>query len=711
MAASEQEEFEFRRRAEAEQALKATKSDPKTFGDALVRGIQNLPGDAVNTVKGIAAAVPGLVDLANDPQKMASTASSLIDKGVDIAKGGLQHVREMSSPEYQGSAPAMDKTAYDKFAEDNYNKYGTKENAYKTVSEHPLGPAMTAASIAVPALRALGVGEKMAAGADMLGTAVGKVSAPVGAAIKDVAGAGTRANAAADAMRGATTADYSATRRAAALQAQADAAASTTNATRAQKAAALAERAKARQATLGARQEAAVAASAPPEPAVGPDTTNDVLGYGVRDPALAKQAEIETGMRAADSQYRQALNDVAADRAKSGIGVSDTDTGRALIAKSEAALAADPVTRPDVGRVLADSAGGKLHKELLDTLKPETTPVTAKEAILAKQAGKTVYKGKGNTLFVVNKPDLEVVDNFRRKLGDIIAGNDEGYKGLNVAQARQMYGGLTQALDEYSMGASKTVAENWRKGKEALAPFEKTKAGQTAVAMQDGGPAATPAVNIPGRIIAGGPEVASQYASMAGEGPVKDVIRAHAQNVLRNTKTSAAAARAIAPGTNIAPFIASDPELGSAVTEYLNSLKGAEAQGQLAKDLGSRVATTGGRADALAKASGKYGDMAKALNGTSQEATAAAADYAGRLAKLQVAKPKEVSQIYKGMLEDAYKSGRINVRQYQQGHELAATAERDFALKASRDNWLRLAAGAVGLPPLAKGAWSLATHQ
>jgi hypothetical protein len=697
MAISEQEEFEFRRRAEAEQA--ALKSQgPKTLLDTVARGIGNLPGDAANTVVGLGRT---LADVTTDPSLIVKAAGSALKSGVDIAKGGLQHVREMSPAEYQGSATPMNKTAYDKFAEDNYNKYGTKENTYKTVSDHPLGAALTAASVVVPALRATRLDSLVAKGVD------GAVSR-VAPAVTKVTGAERRALAASATMRGAAATDFATGKRlsdaeAAQAQAQADAAAA-----RAQRAAAYAEEAKRRRGALTGRQAEAAKGAVLPEPEIGTPAHLSEIGDSVRDPAYAAQGDIEGKMQAAYAEHKAAMDAIVEDRRKAGVGVSDGVTAKALVKQSEALVKPDPITRPDVGPRLAKSAGGNLHEDLLNVLKENRTPLNEADAVLAKKAGATVYKAPDGSLYRVDKPDFATVDNFRRFVGEVAHGEVEGYKAIGKDEAMRMYQGLTQVLDEYTAGASKPLREAWKTGKQQLEPFERVRAGQAVVGMQNGvSVPSVPAASLPGRIVAGGRDTVNQAAAVAGSAPVANAMRSQVQNALTGVKGSEAIGRVVGKGTKYGDIIHGDPDLESAVSEFVAKTKAAEAKGALADTLGQRATTAGKRSDQLNK-------VAEALQGTSAKSTDAAAKaasvssgYARDLANLEIADPKSVGKMYTDMLERAHKEGRISLQQYQQGQMLAQSAQKDFALKASRDKWLKGAATTLGIASVGGGAVSV----
>lgn len=130
---------------------------PETLGSTLIRAAKNLPMDTVLTLKGAMQQFgpDGLPAQAiMHPIKTAQGIGEMAGQAADILKGGIQHTRDLSPAEFQGSAPRMDTAAYDKFTGDLKEKYGTKQGIYKEVGDHPAGTLLTIASVLDPALRA-----------------------------------------------------------------------------------------------------------------------------------------------------------------------------------------------------------------------------------------------------------------------------------------------------------------------------------------------------------------------------------------------------------------------------------------------------------------------------------------------------------------------------------------------------------------------------
>jgi hypothetical protein len=147
-------------------------SDSNTVVGKIGGGLKNAFIDANDTVEGLYHAPGAIANAVAHPVQTYDALKDAAGKGLDIAKGGLQTVREISPEGQRGSAPAMDKTAYDQFAKGVSDKYGSVAKALNTTYEAPLAPAITAAQVAVPALRAVGADKLIAETAAKAGGAV-----------------------------------------------------------------------------------------------------------------------------------------------------------------------------------------------------------------------------------------------------------------------------------------------------------------------------------------------------------------------------------------------------------------------------------------------------------------------------------------------------------------------------------------------------------
>lgn len=666
MAISEQEEFEFRRRAEAERGtapIAAPPKDPNAFA------------------------------------KAARITGNEWKAGTDEYKGAMKVIHDKG---LAGQSPSIgDMLAPPLAALKAFPGAPVKGVADATFGDTPIYGHMTGGDIAQIALPFAGEGANLVRGAvtelPKVGSAIADLLNGTRNGVKAVTGAGRRAAGASDAMRAEAASTFSSG------QAEAEAAAKAAS-DRSARAAALAQRAKARQGALAARQAEASKSAMPPELDIGTPAHLSDIGDTVRKPALAAQSSIETEMQAADAQHRAAMEAIGADRAASGVGVSDMPTAKALIKNSKDLVAPDPITRPEVGP-MGNSDQTKLHSMLLKTLEPEVIPLNAEDAAKAIKAGFKVDKAPDGSFSRTVKPNMKSVDELRRFVGKVAGGNVEGYGAINQIEAGKMYRDLSGVLDEYAQGAREPVQANWRAGKKALEPFERVRAGQAIVGTQKGTDiASVPASSIPGRIISGGRDTVQQAGAVAGKAPVSSALRSLVQNKLTGVKGADAIEKVVGPGSTIGDAIKTDGDLSSAVQEYLNQTKAAERFGTHAEDLGKRAASSGNRAKRLS-------DVAEALQGTSAKAVTTAGGHARNLANLEIADPAEVGSMYSSMLDEAHKAGTIDITKYAQGKQLAASAQKDFALKASRDAWLKKAALLMGVgSPLTAAGWKLTHH-
>lgn len=175
MAVSEQEEFEFRRRAEAE----ATAHAKPSFLD-------NLTTDAADLYGGLAHAVTHPVQ----------TVTGMAQGASDLGKGVIQQVRELSPPEFQGSAPPMNKAPAQAAEQAVYGNYGVDvtprltgtpgkpfapQNLAHYAYTKPLHAALDASTL-LAAPEAMGI--KGAEGLSAASRVINPITAPVALAAK-----------------------------------------------------------------------------------------------------------------------------------------------------------------------------------------------------------------------------------------------------------------------------------------------------------------------------------------------------------------------------------------------------------------------------------------------------------------------------------------------------------------------------------------------
>lgn len=678
-----------RRLREGEPLITPTRAPDKEKVDITTpgRAVYNAPGSLANI------AADTIQFGANALVHPIQTARSLKQTGleaIDVGKGALQHVRELSPEEYRGGAPAMDKTAANAVGAALKRDYGTLSRAANTIADDPGGAILTVTPAGRPlqavkaagrvgrvgALKAMEAGAEAGAGAAALAD---KVAAPVTAV--------TRAE-----RRGTGIAERTKIGSQQFLTAEQRAAAEAEKATQ-RKAAqlrALAAKADRRNNTKLAEKARAEADAIAPELDVAEVRLPGDLGESARRSALKQEEGINTRMRAEDRKLRETMDAITREQEAKGTGVSDLPETRELVDASKKLIEYDPVGDPDIGKTMAPSVGGSLHSMVIERLTPQRLNIDADNVAAARRLGNTVYGDAETGFYRIIKPSMRDVDDLRREVGKIISGETTGFEALRAGEAQNLYDGLLKVQEAYSRGASKEVQKNWRLGLKAREGFEKIKTGRTLVGTQKGTDThAVPSSQIPSRILAGGRESLDQAAAVAGVGPIRDIVASHVQYKLQGLDTADKVKKAIT-GTPLGEALAWDGTLESAVNTYLDKMRAAERSAAIATDAGERAAKAKARADlnrqiaeTLDKDAAKYG--AKRL------------DLERELVDLNNASPKEALSEYESILSRAQASGRITTEQYEQGLKLAKRAEASFATAAKRKQFISRAALIMGL--------------
>jgi len=87
---------------------------------------------------------------ANIPQHLKGLAG-IPGALADVAGGVAQQVRELSPPEYRGTAPAMNKTSAQAVESAIADRYGGKQQIYNTIATDPWGSALDVSTVLAPA--------------------------------------------------------------------------------------------------------------------------------------------------------------------------------------------------------------------------------------------------------------------------------------------------------------------------------------------------------------------------------------------------------------------------------------------------------------------------------------------------------------------------------------------------------------------------------
>lgn len=675
-------------------AAPAPQAAPTNFGDFLSRSIQNVPKDAGDMVTGLAGAVAGV------PENIAYTLAHPVDavhnavnNTGDMVKGAAKAVTDIEeAPAYMLAHPNQ-----------------AKLNTYKYISDHPVQTAMNVVPMVgeIPGVAgALGdVGELAKAGYHTAASTAADAIAntPAGRAVTPFLNGQRTGDAFGGDMRAATAASLNPTisdtaETAAQSAMQADQI-NTAAQARAARLAAVKQRAQARRGAYVRQGQAAAAAYPAPQLDVGVPAHLSDIGDTGSTPALANRDQITANMNAADAQYRDAMEKVGAEQAANGVGVSDTNAAKALLAKARAVVDPNPVGRPAVDTLPVTGDGTDLHQRILNALQPQKKDLTDAQAAEAKALGQDVFQyggGKGG-FYTVTKPNLETVDTLRRYLGKVASGQIADYPAVQTLKARGLYNDVSNVMDEYVKGTSAPVQANWAAGKKALEPFE-TPIG---AALTD---PSVPSSSIIGKIVAGGRDGVLQAQALAGPEAISAALRSHVQNTLAG-KGADEALSLVAPGTELGDAISAHPPLVQDVNDYLHNLTAHEQGAQQAQDLAARakvMSSVEGRLgqkidNTLSTANQQVAD----LHNTAQEATLASRKAQQQLSILQNLPANEVGPVYLKMLSEGHLNGTVSLADFNHGQKLAKMAEQAYANKKTRDAFLKnvgITLGAGTLP-------------
>lgn len=687
----------------------AGKTDAQYYTAQAGRAAWNLPMSGAEALKGMMMSPVELAKLAFTDEGHKA-AKGMYDKAASVLTGGVQAVRELSPQQYRGSAPAMDKTEFNS----TVGEYNSGRKIASKVADDPAGYAIAAASILDPALRAarvpkIGVsprGISIKPGAPLAPNGIVGLADDAVMAAGGVAGRGLRATArAAGAPARVVNQVTHAERRGKALAGEMsdeatgifkgneDAALATAAAQDAisTNAASSATRGRRFAETLTERAAAEKKAAAAPElDFAGPKPLSQ-LGDDATAPALAKKSEIEAEMKAAYDEHMANTKAIGEARANAGESPIDGEYAKKFLQEVKDRISPDPIQRKPVSSILDPKAGGAAHRRILDVLKPTRHDIGADEVIRAQQQGHKVFTDAvSGQKYIRLKPGIEALEDLRREIGDAAHGKGDahGFGAVSQTSARYLYKKLNDVMDEYSLGAHPAARDAWRKGKEKLEAFEKVKAGQNLVGMQNGTDvAAVPAANIPGRVLAGGRDTMRQAAAVAGDAPVAAIARNEVQTAFAGK--TADQVEAALRGTKLGDIVAADPDLAERVASYAQRLKASEAAASKVTLLEKRAQLALKRSDKLAARSGTAAERAA-------KAKEVASGYRQSIDALEVADPRDVGKQYTAILDDLRSKNLIDKDKYQAGLKLAARAEKDFHIKDARKRWIRYAGYAAG---------------
>jgi len=205
-------------------------------------------------------------------------------------------------------------------------------------------------------------------------------------------------------------------------------------------------------------------------------TANRVLAQAA--PELAKVGQVSE-LSDIGNTLRQAAT------AKQGAEIqARNEAYQATVAERDAAVKAKEEAGQDIGQTAA-----------MASLKKELTGKLVGEGGFAKTTDAGVRRVYQQVYDAVNpqkqKLSFEAVDQVRRRLGDVIAGNPtpEGYEAIGVNAAKKMYAQISKAQEEFvgknaaGENVQSKLQSEYAKDTGELAKFE-SKSGQKATAVQ-----------------------------------------------------------------------------------------------------------------------------------------------------------------------------------------------------------------------------------
>ena len=198
-------------------------------------------------------------------------------------------------------------------------------------------------------------------------------------------------------------------------------------------------------------------------------TANRVLAQAA--PELAKVGQVSE-LSDIGNTLRQAAT------AKQGAEIqARNEAYKATVAERDAAVAVKESAGQDVGSTAAMAA---LKKDLKNRLVGEGGFAKTTDAGIRR-----VYQQVYDAVNPVNqKLSFEALDQVRRRLGDVIAGNQtaEGYEAIGKQAAQKMYAQISKAQEEFAGPAQKTLQSEYAEASGELTKFA-SKAGKKLTAV------------------------------------------------------------------------------------------------------------------------------------------------------------------------------------------------------------------------------------
>lgn len=645
--------------------------------------IYNYP---TNTLRGL---VKAGINVVSHPIDTAQAVGGLV-------RGAAQNVRELSAPEFRGSAAPW------ATPEEMAPTKDIIQNPEMVIARHPYA---TAATVASPTLRAIGVASDVAGITPFVNkiSSYGK-SAPI---ISDVK---TTAQKLANVLSSKS----------------AKSAAEAQNAAEAERRSAVLARTLQSQ----AEKEAATAAEkATGAASFGKPSHLTEIGEGPQSAVMASKNAIIDNQYKQDAILRPAFENLVAEKEAAGKSLANLPEAKNLLKEAKNALNPD-VTTSNVATSLPSAPEAKLHQMVVDALENRRVYLTAKEAKIASANGFPVKIEKATGApYREFKTSAESLENLNRRMGDAAFGKEAGgFDGVPIALAKDYYSKIQPIIDKFSEGASKATRDNWRSALENLKPYQNTPVGkaisgdlaETAVKQlnpatgkwEEVSPAIprTTAANVPSAITRGGLGSFEQFNALAKQPQVAlKFAKDELANAFYDPKTGGAldydqAIAKVAPGTKLGDIVNGLPKvLGSegqklqtAVRQHLQQLQDAKIAGVKAQEWGAKAKTL---SEAVETKLGKAAEF---------KASAAAAEKSRReikqlyndLSSPEITPEAAISKS-RNAFDRAHKSGLINDEQHAKLMNTIDEATKKYGQTKKRDAIIRRALGALGLGTVA----------
>jgi hypothetical protein len=427
-----------------------------------------------------------------------------------------------------------------------------------------------------------------------------------------------------------------------------------------------------------------------PAPRVGEVKTLSERGAPVRDATVAARSKIYENQVSQDKVLREAADLVVADNEAAGKFISDLPSAKTLLGEVTQRITPNPGTSA-TATALPTPEEGRILNAVQTAIKDRRVLISEAEARAASEIDPGSVSKVGDKYVRTFKTTFEALDNLRRRLGESFNGVPTGFEGVPNHLARDMYGRVSQVLDDYVGAARGEVQANWKAGLQALEPYDNTRLGKALSGVQ--GETSVPntfAANVPGKVMAGGREAVEQVGALAGPQAQRQFLRDEVQAALVGPDGAPlsydAAIKKLGQNTKFEDALNADPELKVAVQQHLQRLNDAKLAGTRAE------AFTGfGKARTKAAEVSAKGETAalKEANKAEKIGLEAVADFE----QLKVAKPQDVLTKVDAVAEKLLIQGKITQKQYEGLLKDISDTEKALGIEKARNRALLILGG------------------